>query len=165
MMATTVHIREIRPSDDEAREMESLGRQAFTNVAMHRVIFPRGEETREEELRWRSQRFRTNLKNPTKRFVIAVEEMVLSDGTSKDQIIGWAQWTVPSGVPEPEKSEEAKAKEMQEKMNAWPDAMDKEAYKKILEGFIELERQWLAGDDASNYWGEIIFGPCIPRSS
>ncbi|OIW35338.1 acyl-CoA N-acyltransferase [Coniochaeta ligniaria NRRL 30616] len=151
-MATTIHIREIRPSEKEAREMESLGLQAFTNVAMHSALFPRGEESREEQLRWRSQRFRTNLQNPMKHFVVAVEETEMDDGTSKDQIIGWAQWAAPPAVPQPEKSEEEKAKEMQEKMRSWPDAMDKEAYKKILEGFAELDKQWLAGDDPTNYW-------------
>ncbi len=155
-MAAMIHIREIRPSDEEGREMESLGLQAFTDVAMHKVLFPKGEETREVELGWRSQRFWTNLRNSSKRFVVAVEETALNDGTSKKEIIGWARWTSAPAVPEPEKSEEDKAKEMQEKMKSWPDAMDKEAYKKILEGFVELDKQWLDGDDPSDYWGEKI---------
>ncbi|KAH8910705.1 acyl-CoA N-acyltransferase [Coniochaeta sp. PMI_546] len=152
MMATTIHIREIRPSHEEAREMDSLGLQAFTDVATHKIMFPGGEATREEELRWRSQRFRTSLRDPTKRFVVAVEETVLENGTPKNQIVGWARWTAISAVPEPEKSPEEKAKEMEEKMKSWPDAMDKEAYKKILAGFAELDQQWLAGDDPTNYW-------------
>lgn len=132
--------------------MESLGLQAFTNVAVHRAMFPRGEETREEELRWRSQRFRTSLQNPTKRFVVAVEETVSGDGTSENHIIAWAQWASSPAAPEPEKTDEEKAKELQERMKSWPDAMDKEAYRNILEGFAELDKQWLAGDDSSNYW-------------
>lgn len=139
--------------------MESIGLQAFSNVPLHRMMFPRGEETKEEEQRWRSQRFRAGLKDPTKRFVVAVEETVLDDGTSKDRIIvGWARWAIPppTSVPEPEKSEEEKEKEMREKMDAWPDVMDKEAYRKILEGFAELEKQWLAGNDPRDYWGKMV---------
>ncbi|KAB5563587.1 acyl-CoA N-acyltransferase [Coniochaeta sp. 2T2.1] len=145
-MTTTIHIREIRPSVSEADEMDALGLQAFTNVAVHRVMFPKGEETKDEELRFRSQRFRNSLKDPSKRFVAAVEET-----ESRSTIIGWARWT-PSLEPEPAKSQEEKDKDMQEKMKSWPDAMDKEAYRKILDGFDELDRQWLAGDDPRNYW-------------
>lgn len=144
--------------------MDSVGLQAFTDVATHKIMFPGGEATREEELRWRSQRFRTSLRDPTKRFVVAVEETVLENGTPKNQIVGWARWTAISAVPEPEKSPEEKAKEMEEKMKSWPDAMDKEAYKKILAGFAKLDQQWLAGDDPTNYWGENTFLYPMSRS-
>jgi len=154
-MTTTVHIREIRPSDGEADEMGSVGRQAFTNVGLHKMIFPRGDETREEELRWRAQRLRTSTKDPSKRFVVAVEETVSSDGTSRDQIIGWAQWAVPPAVLE-QKSEEDKEKDLARGMESLPDAMDKDAYRTLQEGFEELYRQWLAGGDPRDYWGEIL---------
>lgn len=144
--------------------MESLGLQAFTNVALHRAMFPRGEETREEEQRWRSQRFRTNLQNPNKRFVVAVEETVSDDGTSEEHIIAWAQWASSPSAPEPETTDEGKAKELQERMKSWPDVMDKEAYRNILEGFAELDKQWLAGDDPRNYWGKIMFRSAISRA-
>ncbi|KAB5580461.1 acyl-CoA N-acyltransferase [Coniochaeta sp. 2T2.1] len=150
-MTTTIHIRKIQPSAAEADEMDALGLQAFTNVAIHRLMFPKGEETRDEELRFRSQRFRNSLSDPSKQFVVAVEEAVLDDGTSRREIIGWARWTS-APEPEPETSQEEKDKEIQEKMKSWPDAMDKEAYRKILEGFDELDRQWLAGDDPRYYW-------------
>ena len=152
-MSTTIHIRAIQPSDSEADEMDALGLRAFTNVAVHRLMFPKGEETRKEEFRFRSQRFRNTLNNASKRFVVAVEETVLDGGTPRKDIIGWARWTS-SFEHEPKKSQEEQDAEMREKMKFWPDAMDKEAYRKILEGFHVLDEQWLAGDDPKNYWGE-----------
>jgi len=154
-MTTTIHIREIRPSGKEASEMDSLGLQAFTDVPIHRIMFPTGEETREEERRWRSQRFRTSVKNPAKRFVVAVEETVMEDGSSRTEMVGWAMWT-PVAQPEVEKSEEEREEEWRERMDAWPDVMDKEAYRRILEGFRELQRLWLDGDDLRGYWGKVL---------
>src|SRR4051812_31960321 len=106
-MTTTIHIREIRPSDKEADEMDTLGLQAFTNVAIHKLMFPRGEETRVEEHRFRSQRFRASLKSTSKRFVVAVEETVLGDGTRREVIAGWARWDTAPTAPEKKIQEES----------------------------------------------------------
>jgi hypothetical protein len=154
MATTTIHVREIRPSEDEAREMDALGVQAFTDVPVHRIMFPRGEETRAEELRWRSERFYTNIASPGKRFVVAVEETMSEGGSSRSEIIGWAMWT-PDFQPGPDKSEEEREQEWQDRMEGLPDIMDKQAYRSIVEGFGELQKQWLDGDDPRSYWGEV----------
>lgn len=156
-MTTKIHIREIRPSQAEVDQMESVGLAAFTNIAFHRLMFPRGEETRAEERRWRSQRLRGSLMNPAKRFVVAVEETVLEDGKSTSKIVGWSQWATPPDVLAPEKTEEEKENEWQERMKSWPDAMDKQAYRKIQEAFEGYEKQWLAGTDPRDYFGEYLF--------
>jgi ribosomal protein S18 acetylase RimI-like enzyme len=153
-MATTIHIREVHPSTEVQDEMGKIGLETFVNTPTLRLMFPRGKETHEQESRWRRQRFYDNLKKPGKRFALAFERTVSPNGTSKDTLVGYTQWaTIPASV----KTDEEKKKERVERWNSWPEEMDKEAAQKLQDALEMLDKQWLAGDDASNYWCESLF--------
>jgi len=95
-MAENIHIRKIRPTEAQAKEMIQVVLEAFRGTALQQAYFPRGKETEEEEGAYRVGQILRSLDDPATHYVAALLETALPDGAVHEEIIGYTGWCSPA---------------------------------------------------------------------
>ncbi|KAH8913021.1 acyl-CoA N-acyltransferase [Coniochaeta sp. PMI_546] len=149
-MAERIFIRHMRPSDEEVKAMVQLQLETFVDTGLHQAYFPKGRETWDEERVFREGQIFRRMDSPTMHWVVAFLETSLSDGTTREEIIGYSLWESPAS-PGIERTEEEKASARVQDLSYRPDSMDKEAHDKIS-AEMSVVFKHLLGEDPDNYW-------------
>lgn len=130
--------------------MVQLQLETFVDTGLHQAYFPKGRETWDEERVFREGQIFRRMDSPTMHWVVAFLETSLSDGTTREEIIGYSLWESPAS-PGIERTEEEKASARVQDLTYRPDSMDKEAHDKIS-AEMSVVFKHLLGEDPDNYW-------------
>ncbi|KAH6609778.1 hypothetical protein Trco_003124 [Trichoderma cornu-damae] len=159
---TVMHsLRLRRARDEDVPAMAALQVAAFLDSPMHKAMFPKRLRIKpgiQDQLEWNISRMREGLADPNLHYLVVLTEAP-QEG---DIIVGYAEWSAPAtegcGAGEREeqgKSEEERARDMEQRLARLPPFLDKgallDANDEVME-LMEKSKDAFRGEDRHKMW-------------